>query len=349
MYRSASGSSAAPSEAGVALSLSAFLTALAARLNRYNEAAVEPVTVRAIPYLNMGARKAYAGRVSVRGLGTVRQTDRQALETRWAAEIARPKRKVAGAFLVERPKVVLVTGVRSVAADDIRAALREAEEAMELVVQRVSMSDPAEIARAFRDAAVANLIVLTRGGGHDVTAMDDDELIGAVATSPTMTATALGHATDLLMLDKVADFSFPTPTAFGVWLRNTVEQKRAREQEVRQASALQEARTFQQQLQRMEEANKALAQSLEREANGRREMEAKFLSQQQQLLQQLEVGRQHKIAEGMLRELEYTRLKTQLDRTAARGSTVLKFAVACGLAAAAGWFLFVLSLLMKAR
>ncbi|HYT88063.1 MAG TPA: hypothetical protein VEL76_05035 [Gemmataceae bacterium] len=37
---------------------------------------------------------------------------------------------------------------------------------------------------------------------------------------------ALGHATDDLVVARVADASFPTPTALGAWLRQTVEAKR---------------------------------------------------------------------------------------------------------------------------
>jgi len=61
--------------------------------------------------------------------------------------------------------------------------------------------------------------------------LDTDELIGAVARSPVPVAVALGHATDDLVLGRVADASFPTPTAFGSWLRSLLERRRDLERE----------------------------------------------------------------------------------------------------------------------
>jgi exonuclease VII large subunit len=142
--------------------------------------------------------------------------------------------------------------------------------------------------------------------------MDDNALIEAVAHSPIITATALGHATDALVLDKVVDHSFPTPTACGAWLRVTIEQKRAHLRELEQGQALQEARTFREQLQRHEDANRALAQSLEREARGRREMEARLLAQQQQLLEQLDAARQ--VATRQQRDAEQRREEAEATR-----------------------------------
>jgi exodeoxyribonuclease VII large subunit len=70
-------------------------------------------------------------------------------------------------------------------------------------------------------------VVLTRGG-EGVQVLDDDELIRAVAASPVPVAVALGHATDDLVVGRVADASFPTPTAFGAWLRSVVQEKQPR-------------------------------------------------------------------------------------------------------------------------
>jgi exodeoxyribonuclease VII large subunit len=123
--------------------------------------------------------------------------------------------------------VVVVTGVTSVAVDDILAQLREAEEAIELVVKRVPITRPVEVAKAVRESTDGNLIVVTRGGGQDVAALDDNALLAVVANCPVSVATALGHATDSLVLDRMADHSFPTPTACGAWLCIAIEQKRA--------------------------------------------------------------------------------------------------------------------------
>src|SRR5262245_64050905 len=137
---------------------------------------------------------------------------------RWSAAIARPKRDVREALAGERPRVVLLTGVGSVAADDVRSQLREAEADYDLDVVRVSMHEPREVARALAQAAAgAAAVAITRGGGQSVHDLDVDELVGAVASSAVPVLVALGHASDDLVLGRVADTSFPTPTALGTY------------------------------------------------------------------------------------------------------------------------------------
>src|SRR5262249_57362277 len=101
-----------------------------------------------------------------------------------AGALARPRRDVRAALLGERPRVVLISGLGSVAVDDIRAQLREAEADLDLQVMWVSMHRPGEVARAVRQAAGAQAVALTRGGGQTVHGPDDAERIGAGARSP---------------------------------------------------------------------------------------------------------------------------------------------------------------------
>jgi hypothetical protein len=68
----------------------------------------------------------------------------------WDQVITRAKADVQAALLVDRPRLWIVAGVGSVAVDDIRAQLREAEEEVELQVVRVSMHRPEEVAKAVR-------------------------------------------------------------------------------------------------------------------------------------------------------------------------------------------------------
>lgn len=68
--------------------------------------------------------------------------------------------------------------------------------------------------------------------------LDDDGLIGAVAASPAPVAVALGHAPDDLVLGRVADADFPTPTAFGAWLRSVLDDRRVRRRQAQEAEQL---------------------------------------------------------------------------------------------------------------
>src|SRR5262249_6462430 len=129
-------------------------------------------------------------------------------------------------------------------------------------------------------------------------------------------AVALGHATDQLVLDRVADYSFPTPTAAGAWMKTTIDQKRAHHREKEEAQAIGEAKTFKEQLQRLEQTNSALVQNAEREAQARRETEARFLAQQQALLNQLATSRAQ-AEEALRRAREAEAAAARLTQTAA--------------------------------
>jgi exodeoxyribonuclease VII large subunit len=143
--------------------------------------------------------------------------------------------------------------------DDIRAQLREAEADLDLQVVRVSMHRPEEVARAVRQAEGAQAVALTRGGGQTVHDLDDDPLIGAVAGSPVPVLVALGHATDDLVVARVADAAFPTPTALGSWLRQMIEQKRVEARQVEEAQLLTESKELLAQLGQVQALRAALA------------------------------------------------------------------------------------------
>jgi hypothetical protein len=101
-------------------------------------------------------------------------------------------------------------------------------------------------------------VVLTRGGGQGVQELDTDELIGAVAGAAVPVAVALEHATDDLVLNRVADVSFSTPTALGPWLCSVAEEKRDRARQVAEAEAGERAGGLVEQLGRLQKLQAAL-------------------------------------------------------------------------------------------
>jgi exonuclease VII large subunit len=70
---------------------------------------------------------------------------------------------------------------------------------------------------------------------------------------------ALGHATDDLVVARVADASFPTPTALGAWLRDTLQQKRLQARQLEEARLLTESKELLQQLGKLQQAQGAAA------------------------------------------------------------------------------------------
>jgi exodeoxyribonuclease VII large subunit len=189
---------------------------------------------------------------AVQEAGPLRLPSKDELLQRWSAAIARPKRDMRAALQGQAPRLAIITGVGSVAVDDIHAQLREAEADLALDVVRVSMHRPAVVARAIRQAADAQAVALTRGGGQDVHELDTEELIGAVASSLVPVVVALGHASDELVVGRVADACFPTPTALGAWLRDVVEDKRRQARQTEEARLLTESKDLLAQLGRLQ-------------------------------------------------------------------------------------------------
>ena len=60
----------------------------------------------------------------------------------------------------------------------------------------------------------------------------------SAAASPVPCAVAVGHAPDDLVLGRVADASFPTPTGFGAWMRVALDDRRAQQRRAEEAESL---------------------------------------------------------------------------------------------------------------
>jgi hypothetical protein len=294
-----------PIAASFPLTPSAFLEAMAARLDRLHGADAAPVLLRAIPIKTSGTGREYSGFVyatlrdprtsdaidaripvslagglewnreavfvglvhykarrgelrpefrvdAVHEAGPLRLPSKDELLQRWSAAIARPKRDVRAVLQGPAPRLAIITGVGSVAVDDIRAQLREAEDDLTLDLVRVSMHRPTDVAKAIRQAADVQAIALTRGGGSDVHELDAEELIAAVASSPVPVLVALGHASDELVVGRVADVCFPTPTALGAWLWDVVEDKLRQARQTEEARLLTESKDLLAQLGRLQ-------------------------------------------------------------------------------------------------
>jgi Exonuclease VII, large subunit len=344
-----------PGPPPASLTPSAFLEAMAARINKLHEADAAPVVLHGVPLKKYRSDRVYGGfvyaqvrdprtadvldarvpealvgrlpwgkeavlaglvryRVSrgeakpefriddVLHVGPRHLSTEEELAERWSQVIARPRRDVRAALQAERPRVALVTGVGSVVVEDIRAQLGEMQDRLELKVVRVSLAQPEEVAKAIREPGDVHLVVLTRGGGPDVLELDRDEVIAAVASCPVPVVVALGHAIDRPVLERVADLSFPTPTAFGAWLRAELERKEARAREVEQIRQVERQPGVLGELEALRRANEEVAQAVAQLRQAQAEELARVLGSN----------------EGLAREVEG--LREQLQRAdAARG------------------------------
>jgi exodeoxyribonuclease VII large subunit len=129
-----------------------------------------------------------------------------------------PERKRPLPFL---PRVVgLVTGRSSAAERDVVENARRRWPAVEVRIEPVAVQGPyavteilAALQRLDADPEV-DVIVLARGGGsmEDLLPFSDESLVRAVAASRTPVVSAVGHETDVPLVDHAADRRASTPT-----------------------------------------------------------------------------------------------------------------------------------------
>jgi exodeoxyribonuclease VII large subunit len=125
----------------------------------------------------------------------------------------------------ETPALALVLGETGIVDRDVEASLGSARDRYRLDRKRVNLTDPWAVAEALRRAAEGpyHLVALVRGGGEGLEALDRPEVWEAVASCPKPVVVALGHAANTLWVEGLADAAFPTPTALGHFLKETVE------------------------------------------------------------------------------------------------------------------------------
>ena len=144
----------------------------------------------------------------------------------------------------------------------MREALAEAESRYELLEVRVSLTDPAGLARALRDAQ-GDVVGVVRGGGGGLEALGHPDLLEAALSLELPFVTALGHAVDAPLLERVADKRFTTPTALGGYLRNLAESVDAERVDAKATLIKQVERQFESQLKTAAEQLKQKDQRLE--------------------------------------------------------------------------------------
>ena len=107
--------------------------------------------------------------------------------------------------------------------EDVRSALREAGHHFDLSERRTSLTDSSQLIRTLQEVTT-DLVAVVRGGGEGLGVLDDPALgEAAIALSPLL-VTAVGHAPDRPLLERLADKAFPTPTALGSYLRELVDE-----------------------------------------------------------------------------------------------------------------------------
>jgi len=150
------------------------------------------------------------------------------------------RRLVAGGA----PRVVVVVGKTAIVDADILHAVGEAVAGFDIHFHRTSLHNPAAVCDALSeyDNEDTDLLVVARGGGEGVEHLNDCDLAEASTALTPHFATAIGHKTDVTLLQRVADRAFITPTAFGDFLR-TLYNEVAAEAEHSRAALVESVKT----------------------------------------------------------------------------------------------------------
>lgn len=182
---------------------------------------------------------------------------------------AEPKRDVQAILmgLLRRgtmPSIALVVGETAIVDQDVEAVLEGAREHYRIDLRRTNLLDPWAVAKALAELGQGpyDLLALVRGGGEGLEALDKPEVWEAVAACPKPVVVALGHAANTLWVETLADQAFPTPTAFGSFLRDVVRAVEREKESAKLADLLhkaqEEARALRQEADQLRERLRGL-------------------------------------------------------------------------------------------
>jgi exodeoxyribonuclease VII large subunit len=178
------------------------------------------VVLRARPdfYLERGTLSLRASEIRQVGLGELLARLEQLKRLLAAEGLFAAERKRSLPFLPRR--VGLITGRASAAERDVVENARRRAPGIVFTVENVATQGPAAVTeivaavqRLDRDPAV-DVIVIARGGGsvEDLLPFSNETLVRAVSAAITPVISAIGHETDVPLLDHVADLAASTPT-----------------------------------------------------------------------------------------------------------------------------------------
>jgi exodeoxyribonuclease VII large subunit len=178
------------------------------------------VVLRARPdfYLERGTLSLRASEIRQVGLGELLARLEQLKKLLAAEGLFAPERKRPLPFLPRR--IGLVTGRASAAERDVVENARRRLPGVAFQIENVATQGAtavnevvAAVERLDRDPSV-DVIVIARGGGsvEDLLPFSNESLVRAVSAAFTPVVSAIGHETDVPLLDHVADLAVSTPT-----------------------------------------------------------------------------------------------------------------------------------------
>lgn len=119
-----------------------------------------------------------------------------------------------------RVKLSVITGKNSKAKEDFERQLNGNYNYYSIHYKLINIESAYEVAKAIEDSQKdSDLIAITRGGGDSLKYLEDDIIFKAINLSKIPVISAVGHFSDYMLLNQVADLSLGTPSALGTYLK----------------------------------------------------------------------------------------------------------------------------------
>lgn len=124
-------------------------------------------------------------------------------------------------FNNKRISIKIIMGKSGIIDTDIKKAMEAAISLYDIEYHRVSLSAPDEIINKikFLDKSDTDIICVARGGGENLDIFENLDICESILERTTIIASAIGHAQDVSLFEKLADKKFITPTQFGNYLK----------------------------------------------------------------------------------------------------------------------------------
>ena len=198
----------------------------------------------------------------------------------------------------QRPKIALLFAGTSITMTDfIQGGGDIAKAAFDFAEFRANFSRTAEFANTIKgiDAQSYSAIAIVRGGGSGIEALDELDILEAVANLKTPFISAIGHPDEKLFIKELADREVSVPNDLGHYFKDMMETVNEKKTKSRAVLTEQIKKQFKDQLEAGQKQNKELQEKLTKLTKAQEEAVKKHNEQVQALTKaQTEATKQHK-------------------------------------------------------
>jgi uncharacterized small protein (DUF1192 family) len=120
----------------------------------------------------------------------------------------------------KKPCILMVYGSTAIVDKDVETALGSYINSYDFIEERINLNSKEKLLDLFESSRGFDAIAIIRGGGSGLEIFDDIDIATQSINLKIPLLTAIGHAVNKSILEKVADLGFPTPTSLGNFLKD---------------------------------------------------------------------------------------------------------------------------------